>query len=277
MRRSVFFISDGTGITSEALGKSLLSQFEDIEFERITLPYVDTQEKARDAVARIQQHKELDNARPIIVDTIVNQDIRDIVASSGAFMADVFGTFLEPLELELGKKSTYTVGQSHSILNDRHYMARIAAVHFALDNDDGARTIHYEKADIILLGVSRCGKTPTCLYLGLQYGVSAANYPLTEEDTEELRLPKCLQPFRNKLFGLTIDAERLAAIRHERRANSRYASPRQCEMEVRSVEALYAKENIPWLDSTHHSVEEIASRILVAAKMTRHLKKQFPV
>ena len=186
----------------------------------------------------------------------------------------MFGTFLEPLELELGIKSTYKVGQNHNIVNDRHYMARIAAVHFALDNDDGARTTHYENADVILLGVSRCGKTPTCLYLGLHYGVNAANYPLTEEDTEDLRLPKSLQPYRHKLFGLTIDAQRLAAIRHERRANSRYASPRQCEMEVRGVEALYAKENIPWLDSTHYSVEEIASRILVGAKLTDHLKKQ---
>lgn len=277
MKRSVFFISDGTGITSEALGKSLLSQFEGVEFERITMPFVDTPEKAREIVARIQKQEVFDDGRPIVFDTIVDGDIRDIVASSGAFMADVFGTFLEPLELELGQKSAYRVGHTHNnILNDRHYMARIAAVHFALDNDDGARTVHYEKADIILLGVSRCGKTPTCLYLGLQYGINAANYPLTEEDTEDLRLPKALKPYRKKLFGLTIDAERLAAIRHERRANSRYSSPRQCEMEVRSVEALYAKENIPWLDSTHNSIEEMASRILVAANMNDHLKKQLP-
>jgi len=276
MRRSVFYISDGTGITSEALGKSLLSQFEGVEFDRVTLPYIDSEAKALEVVARIIASEALDGVRPIIFDTIVDQKIRDIIASSKAFMADVFGTFLEPLEIELGKKSTYTVGRSHSILNDPHYMDRISAVHFALDNDDGARTVHYEKADIILLGVSRCGKTPTCLYLGLQYGVNAANYPLTEEDTEDLRLPKCLQPFRHKLFGLTIDAERLAAIRHGRRANSRYSSPRQCEMEVRAVEALYTKQNIPWLDSTHNSIEEMASRILSAANMSGHLKKQLP-
>lgn len=272
MRRSVFFISDGTGITSEALGKSLLSQFDGIEFERITLPYVDSVEKAQDAVRLIQHHHKLDQARPIIFDTIVDHEIRQVIAGSAAFMADVFGTFLEPLEVELGQKSNYKVGRSHSITKDPQYMGRIAAIHFALDNDDGARTSHYEKADIILLGVSRCGKTPTCLYLGLQYGVNAANYPLTEEDTEDLRLPKCLHPFRSKLFGLTIDPTHLAAIRHERRANSRYSSPRQCEMEVRGVEALYTAENIPWLDSTHFSIEEIASRILVAANMGRYLK-----
>ncbi len=277
MKRSVFFISDGTGITSEALGKSLLSQFDGIEFERITLPYIDTPEKAHHAVRRIKKQQELDQARPIVFDTIVDQEIRDVIANSGAFMTDVFGTFLGPLELELGKPSTYIVGRTHSILNDPHYMKRIEAVHFALDNDDGARTTHYEKADIILLGVSRCGKTPTCLYLGLQYGIFAANYPLTEEDTEVLKLPKSLQPFRNKLFGLTIDPERLTAIRHERRANSRYSSPRQCEMEVRGVEALLNKENIPWLDSTHHSVEEMAARIMSVANITTNIDKHLSV
>ncbi|MEC8009384.1 MAG: pyruvate, water dikinase regulatory protein [Pseudomonadota bacterium] len=277
MKRSVFFISGATGITAEALGKSLLSQFEGIEFERITLPYIDTVQKAQQAAERIKKQAEWDGERPIVIDTILNQEVREVISTSGAYMADVFGAFLRPLEVELNKKSSYTVGKAHSIVNDRHYMDRIAAVHFALDNDDGARTTHYENADIILLGVSRCGKTPTCLYLGLQYGICAANYPLTEEDTEELQLPRELVPYRDKLFGLTIDPERLQAIRHERRANSKYSSPRQCEMEVRGVEALYNKENIPWLDSTHHSIEEMAARIMAEANITTHVKKHLSV
>lgn len=276
MKRTAFFISDGTGITAEGLGKSLLSQFDGIEFERVTIPYVDSIEKAYQAKAQIRLKAHQDGARPIIFDTIVNSEVREVVASSNAFMADIFGTYLKPLEKEFQKESNYSVGKTHSILGDEHYMERIEAVHFALDNDDGARTRHYENADIIILGVSRCGKTPTCLYLGLQYGVRAANYPLTEDDIEDLILPKCLQPFRKKLFGLTIDTDRLAAIRNERRANSRYASPRQCEMEVRGVEALYAKEGIPCLNSTHSSIEEISSRLLSLSGMKRHLKRQLP-
>jgi len=273
-QRTAFFISDGTGITSEALGKSLLSQFEGIEFERVTLPYIDTIEKAHAAVKQIAKAQQLDNARPIVFDTVLDHEIRGVLSASGAFFADVFGTFLEPLELELNMKSSYRVGRSHSIVNDKGYMDRIAAVHFALDNDDGARTMHYEKADIILIGVSRSGKTPTCLYLGMQYGVSAANYPLTEDDTDSCQLPKLLKPYRDKLFGLTIDSERLAAIRNERRANSQYASFRQCELEVRGAQALYSREKIPFIDSTHHSVEEIASHILVKAGMKGYLKNQ---
>jgi len=276
MKRTAFFISDGTGITAETLGKSLLSQFDGIEFERVTIPYVDSEEKAQDAKSKIQLKAAEDAQRPLVFDTVVNNEIRRIIASSNAFMCDVFGSYLEPLEAELATQSSYTVGRTHSILGDQRYMERIEAVHFALDNDDGARTRHYEQADIIIVGVSRCGKTPTCLYLGLQYGVRAANYPLTEDDIEDLDLPKCLKPYRKKLLGLTIDTDRLIAIRTERKANSKYASPRQCEMEVRGVEALFAKQGIPNINSTHYSVEEIASRLLVMSGLKRHVTQQIP-
>ncbi|MBT8768295.1 posphoenolpyruvate synthetase regulatory kinase/phosphorylase PpsR [Metapseudomonas boanensis] len=272
MKRTAFFISDGTGITAEALGQSLLAQFETTTFSKITRPYIDNVEKARAIVQQINKAAEADGARPIIFDTIVNQDIRDVLATSNGFMVDIFSTFLSPLEQELTTHSSYSVGKSHSIGQHSNYMERIEAVNFALDNDDGARTHFYEKADLILVGVSRCGKTPTCLYMAMQYGIRAANYPLTEEDMERLQLPSALKQYKSKLFGLTIDPDRLTAIRHERKPNSRYASFAQCEFEVREVESLFRRENINFINSTHFSVEEISAKILVEKGIERRLK-----
>ncbi|MDO8696231.1 MAG: phosphoenolpyruvate synthase regulatory protein [Pseudomonadales bacterium RIFCSPLOWO2_12_59_9] len=272
MKRSAFFISDGTGITAEALGQSLLAQFENITFSKLTRPYIDSVEKARAMVQQINAAAVNDGARPIIFDTVVNQDIRDILAESDGFMIDIFSSFLAPLEQELISHSSYSVGKSHSINSNSNYMERIDAVNFALDNDDGARTHYYNKADLILVGVSRCGKTPTCLYMALQYGIRAANYPLTEDDMEHLQLPAALKAFKHKLFGLTIDPDRLTAIRNERKPNSRYASFAQCEFEVREVENLFRRENIPHINSTHFSVEEISAKILVEKGVERRLK-----
>ncbi|MDR9440425.1 MAG: pyruvate, water dikinase regulatory protein, partial [Halomonas sp.] len=225
MTRTAFFISDGTGITAESLGRSLLAQFESVEIRMLTKPYIDSLEKARTLVAIIEATAVRDGEQPIIIDTIVDEQIREVIRQAQGFKVDIFSTFLKPLEEELEAHSSYSVGRTHAIGRDDVYMDRIHSVHFALDNDDGARTHQYDKADIILIGVSRCGKTPTSLYLALQFGIRAANYPLTEDDQDEngtLKLPKALVPHRHKLFGLTIDPRRLAAIRHERRPNSRY-------------------------------------------------------
>ncbi|PYD03430.1 phosphoenolpyruvate synthase regulatory protein [Pseudomonas syringae pv. maculicola] len=271
MKRSAFFISDGTGITAETLGQSLLAQFENITFNKFTRPYIDSVEKARAMVQQINNAADKDDVRPIIFDTIVNQDIREILATSNGFMIDIFSTFLAPLEQELSSHSSYSVGKSHSIGHNSNYMERIEAVNFALDNDDGARTHYYDKADIILVGVSRCGKTPTCLYMAMQFGIRAANYPLTEDDMERLQLPPALKQHREKLFGLTIDPDRLTAIRHEP-PNSRYSSYAQCEFEVREVESLFRRENIPNINSTHFSVEEISAKVLVEKGVERRFK-----
>ena len=272
MKRTAFFISDGTGITAETLGQSLLAQFENIQFSKLLRPYVDTVEKARDMVQQINAAAEKDAARPIIFDTVVNDEIRRELAKSQGYMIDIFSTFLAPLEQELGDGSSYSVGKTHSIQHNTHYKDRIDAVHYAMDNDDGARTHNYAQADIILVGVSRCGKTPSCLYMALQYGIRAANYPLTEDDMERLQLPKALKEHKHKLFGLTIDPDRLQGIRNERRPNSRYSSFAQCEFEVREVENLFRKENIPYINSTHFSVEEISAKILMQMGIERRLK-----
>ena len=267
-KRTAFFISDGTGITSEALGMSLLSRFEHFEFDRITLPYVDSVEKATDTVRQINEATERQGAKAIIFDTIVDDKIRGIIAASHGFMIDVFAAFLGPLEQELGQAPSDRVGRVR-ITENRGYEYRIDAVNYALDNDDGARTRYYDEADVILVGVSRSGKTPTCLYLAMQYGIKAANYPLTDDDIEDQKLPASLRNFKHKLFGLTIEPDRLALIRNERRPNSRYASTKQCNYEVEEVELMYRRERIPFMNTTHYSVEEIATRIMVQASIQR--------
>ncbi len=269
MKRQAFFISDGTGITAETLGHSLLSQFESIDFEQVTLPYIDTDEKAFEVVRKLNSVASINGEKPIVFDTIVNENIRNIISKADAFKVDIFSTFLSPLEKELNIHSSYTVGKSHAGGDNEIYKARIDAVNFALDNDDGSKIKHFGKADIILVGVSRSGKTPTCLYMALQFGIKAANYPLTEEDLGSMMLPEVLKPYKKKLFGLTIDPERLAAIRHERKSNSRYASLNQCYYETEEVEFLYRQESIPFLSTTDLSVEEISTRIMLDAQLKR--------
>ena len=271
MKRSVFFISDGTGITAEALGNSLLAQFDGVELEKITLPYIDSPEKAAVAVQTIQAAAAQDGVRPILIDTIVNNEIRTVLNGCDALKIDVFSTFIKPLEHEFGIDSSYSVGKSHGIVEATRYKDRIDSVNFAIDNDDGARTKQYDRADIILVGVSRCGKTPTCLYMALQFGIRAANYPLTEEDLELDGLPDSLKPYKDKLYGLTIDPFQLAAIRHERRPNSRYASLTQCDTEVRYVEQLFKQQQLPFINTTTFSIEEISTRIMADRGLKRRI------
>lgn len=271
MKRTAFFISDGTGITAEALGNSLLAQFEAISFEKVTLPYIDTLEKAESAIAQINAACINDGARPLVFDTIVNEEIRRIISRCDGFKIDVFSTFLSPLENELQTRSSYSVGRSHAIGEIHRYKDRIESVNYAIDNDDGGRVQQYDKADIILLGVSRSGKTPTCLYMAMQFGVRAANYPLTEEDLHQHRLPELLEPHREKLYGLTIEPFQLSAIRQERRPNSRYASLDQCDREVREVERIFREEGIRSINTTTFSIEEIATRIMADVGLKRRI------
>ena len=260
--RPAFFISDGTGLTVEGLGQALLSQFDSVTFDKNTLAYIDSVEKAKEAVAEINATAKKYQITPIVFDTIVNQEVRDVIANCNGFLVDIFQTFLKPLERELGKSSSYSVGMSHAVAPDGQYARRIDAVNFALDNDDGARIRYYDQADLILIGVSRSGKTPTSLYLAMQYGLKVANYPLTEDDLDDDLLPDTLRKYKARLFGLTINPERLQTIREMRRPESRYASLKQCQFEVNEVETLYRRHAIPFLSTTERSVEEISGRIL---------------
>nr|WP_313098083.1 pyruvate, water dikinase regulatory protein [Moraxella sp. CTOTU48717] len=269
--RSVFFISDGTAITSETLGRSILSQFPTVPFETRVIPYVDTLDRADEAVNQINLAHQRDGVKPLVFDTIVDPVIRERINGADAFNLDIYEGLISKIADEIKVQPAPHTGHAHGDVDSENYKSRIDAVHFALDNDDGARTTHYDAADIILIGVSRSGKTPTSLYLALQFGIRAANYPLTEDDLYENSLPKALKPYRDKLFGLVIDADRLVKIRNERRAGSRYASYQQCQQELRAIQGIYISQGIPNIDVSTMSIEEIATRILQMTGLKRRI------
>lgn len=257
--RTAFFISDRTGLTAENLGHSLLSQFEGITFNRVRLPFVDTPEKARDAVTQINAAAAADGQRPLVFSTLILPDVRGIVELSNALILDLFEMFIVPLETELDQPSSHAIGRSHAA--GMNYNSRMDAVNYALSHDDGGISRELNRADVVLVGVSRCGKTPTSLYLALQFGIYAANYPLVPEDFSGGELPPALNHLKHKLYGLTIRPERLQQIRTERSPNSHYASLENCQLEVKQAESLMRQSNIPYLDVTTMSVEEIAATI----------------
>ena len=269
-RRSAFFISDRTGITAESLGNALLTQFDMLEFKRETIPFIDTIENAEEVARHICARAESDQHQPIVFISVVNAKVRSSLhVEDSALVIDFFDSFIGLLETELGHKATQTVGKSHGIVDNEQYDHRIEAVNFSLNHDDGVKLKDLDEADVILVGVSRSGKTPTCLYLALQYGVKAANYPLTPEDLDSPTLPRILLPFKQKIFGLTIDPQRLHHIRSERRPDSRYASIDNCRREVNEAESMFRHHGVPFISTTHKSIEEIASTILHKTGISR--------
>jgi regulator of PEP synthase PpsR (kinase-PPPase family) len=269
LKRTVLFVSDRTGITAETLAHSLLSQFESVEFDKINLPFVDSLEKAEAATRRINEVAKTDGVTPLVFSTLVDDALRAALEASDGLVMDMFHTFIRPLEKELGIASSHAVGRSHGVGSDTTYQARIDAINYAMANDDGITTSNYDKADVILVGVSRTGKTPTSLYLALQFGVLSANYPLIEQDMGDDSLPEALSEHRAKLFGLSILPDRLRQIRSERRPNSDYSSLRQCEHEVRHVESIFRREGIPFINTSAMSIEEIATTVMEHQRLER--------
>lgn len=270
-QRTAFFLSDRTGITVEMLGHSLLQQFEKVTFDEITVPYVNTSEKALTLVKTINERANTDGLRPLVFSTFVDPLIRSVLDSANALHLDCFSIFIAPMEAELGIRSSHIVGLSHRVDGTIEHRRRFDAIRYTLEHDDGLSQSSWRQADIILLGVSRTGKTPACLYLALQYGVCAANYPLVPEDFQRMELPAQLQNVRSKLFGFTVDPERLHQMRNERKPDSAYASLKNCAYEVHAAKKLMRREGIPYLDATSKSIEELATAILHQAKLERKI------
>jgi regulator of PEP synthase PpsR (kinase-PPPase family) len=262
LNHTVFFVSDGTGITAETFGNSILNQFA-VKPRHVRRPFVDSVDKAHQVVREINHAADVEGKRPIVFITLVDREVLAIVKDlSRGLVLDMFNTFIEPLEAEFGMTSNHRVGRFSDIAKSQEYTDRIEAINFSLAHDDGQSAKNLESADVILVGVSRSGKTPTSLYLAMQHGVKAANYPLIPEDFERGVLPGPVLAHKKKCFGLTIDPERLNQIRNERRPASQYAALDNCRYEVREAEALMRREGIAWLSSTHKSIEEIATTIL---------------
>ncbi|MBU3554207.1 pyruvate, water dikinase regulatory protein [Polynucleobacter sp. UB-Piko-W3] len=263
--RIVFIVSDGTGITAENFSQSILAQFE-ATFKHIRIPFVDSVDKAHEAVSNINQAFEKYDVQPIVFTTLVNPELNHIVSKANGLILDMFQTFVAPLEAALGMKSTHAMNRLHHNADTEAYKNRIEAINYSLAHDDGQSNQNLVEADVILVGISRVGKTPTSLYLAMQYGLKAANYPLIPEDFERGHLPKDLMPYRQKIFGLMIDAERLSEIRNERRPGSNYAKLENCRYEINEATAMMKKQSIPWVLTTSKSIEEIATTVLQAMK-----------
>jgi len=272
VERAVFFLSDQTGVTAEALGHSLITQFAGQNFRQVTLPFIDSEDKAREAVQTINASSKQNVPKPIVFSTLVQPNLRAIVKEAEGLHLDIFDAFLEPLSSELNDSPTFVLGGAHGMSDINTYMKRMEATNFALANDDGRISRNYDAADVILIGVSRSGKTPTCLYLALQYGVYAANYPLTDEELETGKLPAFLTAQANKLFGLTIAPTRLRQIRKERRPMGKYSSAQQVRYELREAAKIFRRYGIPYIDTTEFSIEEISSRILDSTGVERRVR-----
>jgi regulator of PEP synthase PpsR (kinase-PPPase family) len=259
--RIVFIVSDGTGITAENFSQSILAQFE-LTFKLIRIPFTDSAEKAHNAVQTINEAFQRDQVQPIVFTTLVNTELNGIVSKAQGLVLDMFQTFVAPLEQALGLKSTHAMNRLHHNADTAAYKNRIEAINYSLAHDDGQSNQNLADADVILVGVSRVGKTPTSLYLAMQYGLKAANYPLIPEDFERGQLPKNLIAHRAKIFGLMIDPERLSEIRNERRPGSNYAKLENCRYEINEATAMMRRQSIPWVLTTSKSIEEIATAVL---------------
>lgn len=268
IRRTVFFVSESTGITAETIGQSLLSQFDGVEFEEVYMPYINTEARARALTVRMSEAAQRDGARPICFATMLDRGIGEILRAGDCFYLEVFEHFVAPLGAELGLVPSRQPGRSHAITKPNSYTKRIEAINFAMNSDDGVKPGSFRHADVVLAGVSRSGKTPTCLYLAMHYGLRAANYPITDIDLERGDLPEEVGAQRAKVFGLTIDAQRLHLIREERRPGSEYASVRRCQRELRAAGEMFKRMGIPVLNTTSQSIEEIAAQILRYLKNT---------
>jgi len=269
IERTVYIVSDSTGITAETFSHSVLSQFEEVRFRPVRLPFIDTLDKAREVAARIDRNAHETGVPPIVFSTLVDPASMKCVRSANGIFLDLFGTFVGHIEQALGLKSSHSVGRSHMAANSEQYRNRIDAINFSLAHDDGQFITQLDQADVILVGVSRCGKTPTSLYLAMQYAIKAANFPLTPDDFERGTLPSTVAPHRAKLFGLSIQPERLAEVRNERRPNSKYAKLEQCRYEVAEAERMMRREGISWLSTTTKSIEEIATTVMQEVGLDR--------
>ena len=259
--RSVFIVSDRSGVTAETICHTLLSQFPGIDFTQSFLPFVDSVEKVNTVIDTINRAAKETGLRPLVFITFAEDRYAEMLRNSDAEVFDLFNSFINRMEAALGQVSSHQPGQAHGISDFLQYNRRINAVNYAMHCDDGLHMTNYDRASIILLGVSRSGKTPTCLYLALHFGFYAANYPLTEDDAVKGLLPESILAHKDKVFGLTISPERLHQIRTERRPNSEYASLAQCRSDVNMARNLYDRYRIPHCDSTYYSVEELGSSI----------------
>ena len=261
-KRTVFFVSESTGITAETLGKSLLSQFPHIEFTYHQCSFVNSKSKAESLVKEINEESARHSYRPLVFATMPEDEINKIIETADCHYYEIFESFLDQIGHDLHTEPTRESGLSHGLINEKVYDARIDALNFTLKHDDAMVLKTLGDADVIIIGVSRSGKTPTSLYLALKFGIKAANYPITDDDFNQNKLPEVLLQNREKLFATSINAKRLHQIRDKRRPNSQYSSLSTCKSEIKKAQALYEKYGLYPMDVSSQSIEELAAQIV---------------
>jgi [pyruvate, water dikinase]-phosphate phosphotransferase / [pyruvate, water dikinase] kinase len=257
----VFFLSDSTGITAETMGNALLIQFPDLRFERRLIPFISTIDEAR-RVVKVLDTAAAGPVTPLAFSTAAVEEVRHELSHTKCPLIDFFDLHMERVESILGTKGIRVAARLHGMGDVKRYNTRMAAVEYAIEHDDGQSMRALDKADVILIAPSRCGKTPTTMYLALQHGIFVANYPLVDEDFETAELPRPVRGLRDRCFGMLTTPARLSQVRHERRPNSRYASLQQCTYELRQAEAMYRNHRLPVINSSTKSVEEMSTVIL---------------
>ena len=266
----VFFLSDSTGISAETMGNALLIQFPELTFDRTLIPFISTPEEAREVVAQLDEAMR-GPVPPLVFTTAAVDAVREELLKTTAPIIDFFGIHMTNVESQLGARGLHEARRLHGVGDVRRYNDRMAAIEFAMEHDDGLGTRGLDRADVVLIAPSRCGKTPTAMYLALQHGLFVANYPLVDEDLETTDLPRPVKALRDKCFGLTTTVSRLHRVRQERRPDSRYSSQAQCRTELTAAGAMYARHRLPVIDTSAASVEEIAAIVIqTLARERRH-------
>lgn len=264
--RAAYFVSDSTGVTAETLGNALLANFPGIRFLKHTIPFVATEAEARSVVAGIDADAAA-GREPLLFITVKNATLRGILSRSRSNVIDLLAGHLTELERALGVTASEQLGNYHGLGDTERYFARMRAVEYAIEHDDGQSSRALDQAEVVIIAPSRCGKTPTTMYLALQHGLRVANYPLTEDDFPGEGLPRSIAKYRDRCFGLTTTPLRLSQVRHERRPSSQYSSLEQCTIELRRAEDLYRRNRVPFLNSTTKSVEEMSAVIMQTMKL----------
>ena len=257
----VFFLSDSTGISAETMGNALLIQFPEMHFERRLIPFIVTAAEARRVVAVLDAAAD-GPVTPIAFTTAATDEIRHILHTTRCPMIDFFELHMSRVEEVFGVTAKRHVAKLHGVGDIQRYNSRMAAIEYSIEHDDGQSIRALDRADVVLVAPSRCGKTPTTMYLALQHGLFVANYPLVEEDLDAAELPRPVRALRERCIGILADAKRLSEVRQARRPNSRYASIEQCRYELRQAEAMYHTNRIPVINSTTRSVEEMSTLII---------------
>jgi [pyruvate, water dikinase]-phosphate phosphotransferase / [pyruvate, water dikinase] kinase len=256
--RDVYYLSGSTGILAKDLGKALLCQFPDVPFREELIPFIQTEKEAEKAIERIRSRST--GQVPMVISTLLGRKLNGILNHPDVEFLNIFDQFLRKIEDILEEKAVWKAGASRHP-SERTMIKRVEAIHYCIDHDDGSGTKDYDEAEVILLGVSRSGKTPVSVYLATQMGIKTANYPLVLDDSPSFRLPPYITRNKKRLIGLSITPQLLHQYREQRYANSSYASLSTCRSEINEVNTLYLNHDIPIVTSDGKSIEEIAIHV----------------